>query len=320
LLQRAGAGLWPLIAWHGEPMAQPSRARSIGYLHPRTLSPDQVAMAALRPEWRRLGYVDNESLFLRSAEGRPDRLGPLAAELEQLGVGVIIAIGAEAVAAAHRSTRRTPIVGVDLETDPVRAGYVNSFSKPGGLLTGLFLDQPSITGKAVSILREASPKLQRIAILWQPSTGRHLVDAATTVLREQKLESAVLEYGPGTDYEALLRPLAGERRSGLLVLSSAGFSVDAGRCAAAAIRFELPTIAMLRVYARAGLMMSYGPKQESYFARAVSLADRIARGAVPGDMPIEKPTHFEFLVNAKTAAAIRINLPPSLLVQADEIL
>src|SRR5262249_26190368 len=163
-----GAAAWPLLA-HAQTQGAIGK---IGYVHPVTI--DQVRsvnLSTMIPIWRRLGYVEGETLHLRSAEGNPRRLPELVADLIQLGVGVLIAVRPETVRAASHTTPSTPIVAIDLETDPVRSGLVASFGRPGGNVTGLFMEQPSLVGKWLQHLGEAVPQIERVAIVWDPNIG-----------------------------------------------------------------------------------------------------------------------------------------------------
>ncbi len=300
--------------------AQARPIGKIGYLHPRTLAADHPTLVILRGAWRQLGYVEGESVLLRSADDDPRRLTGLVKELIAQGAGVLIVVGAEAVRSASRATRSVPIVAIDLETDPVRAGYANSFARPGGNVTGLFLDQPALAGKWIELLREAAPDLERIALLWDRSTGVDQLQIAKSAARKTGLEVTVLELGAVTSFDVALRDLAGRPRTGIVPMSSPGFVVSAKAFADAATKFHLPSIGFLKVYARAGMLMSYGPIQELYFARAVGFADRILKGAKAGEMPIEGPDRFELTINQRTARAIGASIPPLLLLRADEVI
>jgi ABC-type uncharacterized transport system substrate-binding protein len=298
----------------------PRPAGKIGYLHPRTIAPDHPTLSILRPAWQRLGYVEGETVLLRSAEGDPRRLPQLVGELIALKAGVLVVVGAEAVRAASMTTKTTPIVAIDLETDPVRAGLAASFPRPAGNVTGLFMDQPSLAGKWIELLREAAPTIERLALMWDPGTGRDQLEIAQAVARATGLETVVLKMGPGEDFDAELQRLGSRQRFGIVHLTSPGLIVVAAKVAAAAQKNRMPTISWLKVYARAGEMMSYGPVQEVYFPRAVVLADKILRGEKPGDIPIEQPTKFELVINIKTAKALGLTIPQSLLVRADEVI
>jgi putative ABC transport system substrate-binding protein len=294
--------------------------RKIGYLHSRTIAPDHATLIALRPAWQALGYVEGETVLLRSAEDDASRVPALVAELIGLGAGALIVVGAAAVRAASQATRTTPIIAIDLETDPVRAGYAASFARPGGNVTGLFLDQPSLAGKWIDLLREATPDIGRLAVLWDRSTGPDQLAIAEAAARAKGFEAVVLELGAIKSFDDALRGLRGKPRTGVVPMSSPGFLLVAASLAAAAQKYRLPTIGFLKPYARAGLLMSYGPIQEVYFPRAVAFANKVLNGANPGELPIERPDRFELVLNFKTARAIGVTIPRSLLLRADEVI
>ena len=295
-------------------------ALKIGYLHPRTIAPDHPTLAILRAAWIKLGYVEGGSVLLRSAGDDLSRVPALMSELAGLGAGVVIVVGAAAVKAAARATRTTPIVAIDLESDPVRAGYAASFARPGGNVTGLFLDQPSIAGKWIDLLREAAPDLERLVILWDAGTGQEQLEIAKAVSRAKGYEALVLELGAIRDFDVALRPFAGRPRAGIVQLTSPGFVVRAADFAAAARKHRIPAVSFLKAYAQAGVLMTYGPVQEVYFGRAVGLADQILKGAKPGDIPIEAPDRFELVINRDSAKQLGLVIPQALLLRADEIL
>lgn len=312
----SGGAVWSSLA-HAETRAPPGK---IGYIHPRTIAPNNPTITILRPVWRSLGYTNGESILLRSANDDPKRYPALVSELMELGAGVLIVIGPEAIRAA-RKVASVPIVALDLETDPVRAGFAKSYSQPGGNVTGLFLDQPSIAGKWIELLREAAPDLRRIALCYDPATTPHQLDAATGAARAQGLDVAILEVVPASArYEVLFRNLAAGHKTGIVQLGSPGFAVAAGKFAAAAQQFRLPTMAFLKNYAKSGVLMTYGPVQEIYFRRAVILADKILRGAPAAKLPIEGPDRFELAINLKTAEAIGVKIPSTLVVLADDVI
>jgi putative ABC transport system substrate-binding protein len=298
--------------------AQPRAAHKIGYLHPRTVN--NPTRSLLANAWRHLGYVEGDTVLLRSADDDVRRLPGLARELVAQGAGVLIVVGAEALRLVAREITTTPIVAIDLETDPVRSGYATSFAHPGGNVTGLFLDMPSIAGKWIDLLREAAPDIERIALSWDPSTGTDQLEVAKVAARGKGFDALVLELHRLRAFDAALKPLGGRPRTGIVQLSSPGFAVVVARFAAAARRHRIPVIAFLKSHVRDGLLMSYGPIQEQYFPRAVALADRILKGAVAGELPIEAPDRFELAINQATAHAIGVTIPPSLLLRADEVI
>ena len=302
-------------------VAQGSRAPGkIGYLHPRTVAPDHSTLKILRPAWQGLGYVEGESFLLRSAQDDARQLPGRVNDLLGQGVGVLIVVGAAALKAASEVTRTVPIIAIDLETDPVSAGYAASFARPGGNVSGLFLDQPSLAGKWIELLREAAPDIERVALLWDRVTGVGQVEVAKAAARAKGLEAVVLELTTSGNFNEVLRPLAGRPKTGIVQIGTAGFAVVAERFAAAARKHHLPTIGFLKIYALAGVLMSYGPIQEFYFPRAVGMADKVLRGASVAQMPIEGPDRFELVINMASARAIGLKIPAALLLRADEVI
>lgn len=297
--------------------AQPS-PRTIGYVHPTSIAPNHPTLMLLREQWLKLGYVQDQSIFLRSADGDNGRLEGLVAELVRRGVSALIVVGPAAVKAAARVTTTTPIVAIDLETDPVRSGLAASLARPGGNVTGLFLDQPSMASKLIELLLEAVPTMSRILIVWDPHAGEHQLEAARTGARLKGLAVDLLQARPSDGYAGAFARIGLPPGTGILQFGSAGFIAEAPELAAAALKHRLPTISNLQVYARAGLLMTYGPDSDSYFGQAVTIADRIAKGARPGDLPIELPTRFRLAVNLKTAKGLGLTIPTALLLRADE--
>jgi putative ABC transport system substrate-binding protein len=310
-----------VAAWPGLLPAQPITGK-IGYLHPVTISPSHVTFSVLRKEWQRLGYIEGKTVLARSGESDPQRLPGLVRDLTGLGVGVLIVVGADAVRAAAQATKTTPIVAIDMETDPVQTGLISGYAKPGGNVTGLFLDMPFLATKWLELMREMVPSLDRIVFAWQPSTGRSQLDAALDAARTLNIEAAVLEIDIADDFAARFSSLPGSNsnRTGVIQLTFPGITTVAARFAAAAERYRLPTISFLRAPTKLGLLMSYGPSQEEYFPRAVHIADRILRGDKVADVPIERPSKFEFVVNLRTAKALGLEVPPMLLALADEVI
>jgi putative ABC transport system substrate-binding protein len=299
--------------------AQPARGK-IGYLHPVTKNPNHITFSVLEAEWRRLGYVEGETVLTRSGEGDVQRLPGLIRDLIAQGAGVLIVVGAQAVRAAASAASNTPIVAVDLETDPIQAGLIQSVARPGGNITGLFLDTPALAAKWLQLMREMVPGLKRIAFAWQPSAGRSQLDVALRTAANLGLETTILEFSVSDDFPKLLSGVAGPKRTGIIQLSGPGITPVAEEFVAAATQNNLPTLSFLGEAARRGFLMSYGPNQRDYFPRAVQLADRILRGEKAADLPVERPSKFEFIVNLRTAKALNLTVPPSLLVSADEVI
>ena len=313
----AGAGL--LIATKGAGLTQSPRNK-IGYLHTLSTNPPPVSLSTMRPVWQRLGYVEGETVLLRGADGDPGRLPELAAEFLRLEVGVLIAVGPAALRAASQATKTTPIVAVDLETDPVGAGLAASFGRPGGNVTGLFLDQPALAGKWLELLREAVPSIERVALVWEPTSGSDQLEAAKAAAGTIGVEMLVLEVRTTDGYEEAFRGVAGVPRTGIVQLGSPAMIVPPARLGEAALKYRLPTISFYTPHGRAGALLSYGPNLELYFPRAAILADKIISGVKPGELPIEQPERYQLVVNLKTAKVLGLTVPPSLLARADEVI
>ena len=290
----------------------------IGYLHPVTLANDTLVI--LKGAWQERGYVEGENVFLRSAEGESSRLPHLVAELIALQVGVLIVVGGPAVQAASRVTKTIPIVAIDLETDPVHAGYAASLSRPGGNVTGLFMELPSLAGKWIELLREAAPGIRRVALVWNKATARDQLDTAIEAAKVAGLEATVVESRSPANYEGVFARLQQEQPSGLVLLTAPGMVPTLSSITSPAIAHKMPTIAFLKIYAMNGALMSYGPVVETYFPRSVVLADRILRGEKPGDLPIERPAKVELVLNLRTAKAMGLTIPQPLVEHADELI
>ena len=303
-----------------QPLLAQAPKGKIGYVHPVTISPSHVTFSMLHKEWQRLGYVEGETFLARSGEGNPERLPAIIRDLIKKDVGVLVVVGAEAVRVAAATTKTTPIVAIDMETDPVQTGLVTSFARPGGNITGLFLDLASLATKWIELMREAVPGLERIAFAWQPSTGRTQLDVALDAARALGVEAIVLETLPTDDFTNSFAHLTGPKRTAVILLTFPGLATVSARYAAAAQSRGLPTMSFLSAATNDGILMSYGPKQEEYFPRAIQIADRILRGDSVGDFPIERPTKFEFVLNLKTAKALGISVPPMLSVRADRVI
>jgi putative tryptophan/tyrosine transport system substrate-binding protein len=299
--------------------AQAPRSAKIGYLHPTTISSNHFTLTLLRRQWQQLGYVEGVNVFLRSADGDNARLPALIDELIRLDVGVLIVVGAAPLKAASRATRTVPIVAIDMETDPVYEGFAASVSRPGANITGLFLDQPSLAGKWVQLLREAAPTIRRLALLWDNTTGRHQLEAAIMAARAEGIETAVVEARPADQYDAAFHELAKGPPTGLVQLAGPGTAPTFAAVAQSAIAHRLPGITFLKTNVKSGVLMGYGPIQETYFPQAVAMADRILKGAKAGELPIQRPTGFELTINLRTAKALALTIPPALLIRADEV-
>ncbi len=297
---------------------QPKKVARIGYLALRSGPSDPET--AFKQELRELGWVEGQSIAIeyRWAAGRVDRLPALAEELVHLKVDVIVASGGPAVQAAKNATSTIPIVIVGA-ADPVGSGFVASLARPGGNITGLSIMTPELAGKRLELLREVLPKLSRVAFLAQRGSAYRLQvkeaqDAAEKFgMRIQPLVVAGPEEFKGA-FSAMIR-----KRAGALVVQAI-FTEHSRRIADLAARNRLAAISDYREFASAGGLMSYGPSLLAFFRRAAVYVDKILKGAKPADLPVEQPMRFELVINMKTAKALGLTFPQTILIRADQVI
>ena len=281
-------------------------------------------MRALSEGLHDLGYGDGRDYVVewRAAEGRPEPLTALAAELVQLPVEVLVTVGVAATLAAAKVTTTTPIVQAAGAADLVQEGLATSLARPGGNVTGLTELAPELTSKRLDILQEALPGLQRVAILWNPDSR-----PASTAFQEAQVVAVALGVAlrplavrTPEDLEDRVTTAAREPVDALLVLTDALTVFHQERIAALAGRARLPAMFDRRAFAVAGGLLAYGPDILDLYRRAATYVDKILKGAKPGDLPIERPTKFDFVINLKTAQAFGWTIPPSVLAQASEVI
>ena len=269
-----------------------------------------------------LGWVEGQTIAIeyRWAAGQLDRLRDQAAELVRLQVDVLVASSSPAVQVARQATQRIPIVALDSETDPVASGLAASLAQPGGNLTGVFLDQPGLGGKWLELLRETVPEVTRVAVLWDAAMDPAPLRATEVVARSLGVPLHILEVRGPHEFASAFEAMTRERASALLVFQSPMLFVHHPRIADLAVTSRLPTMALFREFAQAGGLLSYGPNIQEVFRRAAFFIDKILKGAKPGEVPIERPDKFELVINLKTAQALGITIPPTLLFLADEVI
>jgi len=285
----------------------------------QTAAPEWID--AFRGELRRTGYVEGESISIeyRWADTRTERLPALAEELVRQKVDLIVAAGTPAVQAAQRATRTIPIV-MALAGDPVGLGIVASLARPGGNVTRLTTLAPELAAKRLQLLKESAPTISRIGVLHNPDDpGRVLVVRETEhAARDLGLDVRPLEL---REIGAIEQPLAAAIAEGvdaLVVLQSGAVTIASVIPVVA--RYRLPAMYDGGNYVSAGALMFYGPDLTDLYRRAAGYVDRILKGAKPADLPIERPSRFDFLVNLKTAQALGLTIPPSVLQQATEVI
>ncbi len=280
------------------------------------------SIPALFQGLRDLGYVDGKNIVIddRSAGGNPSALPRLAADFVQRKVDVVYATGPAAVKAARDATAVVPIVALDLESDPVQAGWVRSLGRPGGNITGLFLDLPGLAGKWLELLRAAAPGIRRVGLLWDSTTGSAQLIAAKAAAQGFAIDLQVMEVRAIDDLGTALRAGVSAGSSAIVLLSSPIISRNSSLIADFVVKHRIPAISPFRHFADAGGLMAYGPDLDDFYRRAAPYIDKILKGAQPGDLPIEQPTKFELIINLKTAKALGLTIPQSLLLRADEVI
>ncbi len=271
---------------------------------------------------RELGYVEgrNVSIEYRWTEGRDERLPGLVADLVRLKVDVIVA-ASQAAVAAKQATTAIPIV-MPVITDPVRLGLVGSLARPGGNATGLATQNDELPGKWMELVKEILPKVSRVAILLHPTyDGGVQLRASEAAARSLGVRVQVVNVERPDDFGTAFAEVQRNRAQALIVSSSGLFYVHRTRLVEFAAKHRLPTIYHQSEFVVvSGGLMSYGPDFRDLFRRAATYVDKILKGAKPGDLPVERPTKFELVINLKTAKALGLTIPPSLLQRADQVI
>jgi putative ABC transport system substrate-binding protein len=293
----------------------------IGVLGAQSLGPGPDN--AFRDGLRQFGYVEGKNVAIewRGMQAKPERLPELAADLVRLKVDVIVATNNPAVAAAQKATTTIPIVMV-LATDPVRLGFVTSLARPSGNITGLTIQTPEIAGKRLELLKEAVPNLKRLAVLWDPTEAgrRELVNDTEVVAPRLGLQLQTLEVRNGREIDNAFTAMTRERVGAVLVYGSSMLAAHRATIAELAAKSRLPTMTVAREWMDAGFVMSYGTSLNDMYQRAPYFVDKILKGAKPADLPVEQPTKFELVINLKTAKALGLTIPPSVLGRADHVI
>jgi putative ABC transport system substrate-binding protein len=273
-----------------------------------------------------MGYVEGRDVIIdwRSADGNSHQLEALATELVQSGPEVIVAGGPEARIAVMKATTTIPIVAV-AGNDPVAEGWATTLARPGGNVTGLTVTYPELIAKKLELLKQLIPGLGRVAILRDPGAIPHLARVEFTKVtqaaaRALRLDVKVIEVQGPSDFEAAFRLAIRDRRQALVVVETAMLFAHRARIAELARSAPLPAIGEWKPSAAAGFLATYGADLADLLRRAAMYVDRILKGAKPGTLPIERPTKFELVINLKTAKALSLGIPPSLLLRADQVI
>ena len=320
LTSLAGALAAPLAAG----AQQAGKVYRIGVIQTASAREIEHVLKALNEGLRQLGYVEGKHFVMerRFADGREERLPALAAELVRLKVDVIVTGSNSVIAAVKEATATIPVV-MAVSRDPVGARLIASLARPGGNITGLTNDPtPEIQGKNVGLLRDAAPGISRVALLWNPvppgaDIYRKAVEAAA---RKLGMTFRTIEVRTRQELDGAFAAIVRDRAEGVVVLQDPVFFSARAEIVRLATTHRLPGVYAQSEFVEIGGLMSYGVNIADQFRRAAVYVDRILKGAKPGDLPIEQPTKFELVINLKTAKALGLTIPPSLLARADQVI
>jgi putative tryptophan/tyrosine transport system substrate-binding protein len=302
---------------------QPKRVPRIGFLVDGTPSTHSTRIEAFREGLRELGYVEEKNITIeyRYAAGMADRLSDLVTELVSLKVDVIMTGGTPAVLAAKKATKTIPIVFASVG-NPVGIGIVDSLAQPGANVTGLSSFTGDLSGKRLELLKEAFPKVSRVAVLWYPSNASSAIGwreiQATAPSLGVQLQS--VEVRVSNDFDSAFKAVIRERAQALLTHSGSLANNYKARILDFAATNRLPAMYADTEFTPAGGLMSYGPSYADMNRRAATYVDKILKGTKPADLPVEQPTKFEFIINLKTAKQIGMTIPPNVLARADKVI
>jgi len=303
--------------------AQPAgKVWRVGWLQPSP--PASAGHANFRQAMRELGYVPGENVAFedRFADGDFARLPGLATELARSNLDVIVAVAPGAIRAARNATRTIPIVMAFSGVDPVKAGFVASLNRPGGNVTGITMLAPELSAKRLDVLKQALPAARRVGVLGyrtNPGTDEQLKAVESAAARAGITVQAIYVQKPER-YDDLFAPLGQQRIDAILVLSDTVLSNDRARIVQSAMKHGLPAVFDFKESAEAGGVLSYGVSNLGLYRQAARFVDRLFKGAKPADLPVEQPTTFELVINLKTARALGLSIPPSLLQRADHVI
>ena len=305
---------------------QPKKVPRIGYLSSFDPARESARAEAIRLALREHGYMEGQNIAIeyRYAEGKLDQAVQLAAELVRLNADIIVAAGgALVIRAAMNTTKTIPIVMVGGGADPVERGYVESLARPGGNVTGITLLSGPLGGKRLELLKEAIPKLSRVAVLYDPTfrgVGPDVKEELSFSARALKLTIQPWEVRAADDFEKVFAALSKERPDGLFVGGGGLMAANGKRIANFALKSRLPSVGSIREYVDASGLIYYGADVVDSYRRVAYFVDRILKGAKPADLPVEQPTKFELVINLKTAKQIGVTIPPELLARANRLI
>jgi putative ABC transport system substrate-binding protein len=300
-----------------------AKVARIGYLGSTTTREQEAYLETFLEGMRALGYVEGQNLVMeyRGAAGQYERFPDLAAELVRLQVDVLLVVATPAALAAKAATTTIPIVLAGVG-DPVGSGLVASLARPGGNVTGVVSLAPELVEKQLAFLKDVLPTVSRVAVLWNPANPVHplMVREADVAAQALGVQLHLVEAGGPDAFDRAFAAMTSAHAGALLVLADSMFFQHRRRLAELAATSRLPAMYNIPLMVEAGGLMAYGPNTPDIRRRAATYVDRILKGAKPGDLPVEQPMKFELVINLKTAQALGITIPPTLLFQADEVI
>jgi len=304
---------------------QPKKVPRLGYLSAFDAATESARAEGVRLALRERGYMEGQNIAIeyRYAEGKRDRYPELAAELVRLKVDIIVVAGGVIpIQAAKKATKTIPIVMTGVGADPVETGLVESLARPGGNVTGITSLQTELGGKRLELLKEAVPKLARVAVLYDPAVpaAREVKEALPVAARALRLTIQPWEIRAAEDFERVFAALNKERPEGLYVSSGLVITANGKRIADFALKSRLPSVYAVREAVDAGGLMYYGADLAESYRRVAYFVDRILKGTKPADLPVEQPMKFELVINLKTAKQIGLTIPQWTLMKADKVI
>jgi len=299
---------------------QPAKVPIVGVLMVMA-APDDPVVPAIREGLRQLGYVDGTNIRIerRAAQNQFDRRPQLAAELIALGADIIVVGGEPPARAARQASSTVPIVIVSFDHDPVASGLIDSFNRPGGNVTGIFARTSELVGKRLELLKEVLPKASRVAVFWDVLSARQLQELEPAA-RALGIQLERIELRGTYDFAAAFKTAKRKKVDAVILLFSPMFTQQRVRIASLALESKLPTIYQEEAPVSAGGLMSYGPSINDMFPRAAYYIDRLLKGAKASDLPMEQASTFKLVVNLKTAEALGLTIPQSILLRADKVI
>ena len=314
----AAASLAPPTLGH----AQQQQVPVIGFLHPGFPESGSPVFDAPREGLREVGYVEGDTVKVeaRWARGKPEILPQLTRELIQLRAAILVANARPSIEAARAATTNVPIIVTDLESDPVASGYVASLARPGGNLTGIFLDAPSLCGKWLQQIDDIVPRVTKIAALWDATTGTYQLDAMKAAAKAKSIDLLVMEFRDSAGLERALEAGLDQEPQAVIQLGSPLTRQAGLRVAEILSTRRIPGISQFRTFPDGGGLMSYGPDLIQLYRRVGPYVSKILHGARPADLPIERPSKFDLVINLKAAKALGLQIPDRLLALADEVI